>query len=55
MTRKEALQGQITSRVAETHTVEGATFARFGSTALNTPRPLLSRQLELAPCSIQRG
>ncbi|GAB5536164.1 MAG: SGNH/GDSL hydrolase family protein [Rubricoccaceae bacterium] len=37
-TRKEALQGQITSRLAGTHTVCWTTFARFGSTGLKTLR-----------------
>jgi lysophospholipase L1-like esterase len=43
-TRDEALQGQITSRLAETCTVHWTTFARFGSTGLKTVRFLQKQQ-----------
>lgn len=39
-TREGALQGQVSSRLAETHRVEWTTFARFGSTGEKTLRYL---------------
>lgn len=42
--RDDALQGQITSRLAETHRVHWKTFARFGSTGLKTVRYLQKQE-----------